>query len=166
MITLLLFLPFFFLALCPYHNYDLEHISWGTQQKHDFRMMTLEFHQMVQILLELLLKFLSMCPFKANKGALQDWFAKCLPMTFGQANGNDIRGSWVWQTWEIAKFSGIVNNIGKFRPLLMCKVEIFPFGFKKWKRLKNLVLNSCWDLENLLGLVEHLMALKTLYLHI
>jgi len=58
-------------------------------------MMILEFHQMVQSLLKLCLKFLSMCPFKANKGVLQDWFTKCLPMTFGQINGDNIRGSWV-----------------------------------------------------------------------
>lgn len=96
-------------------------------------MMILEFHQMVQSLLKLCLKFLSMCPFKANKGVLQDWFTKCLPMTFGQINGDNIRGSWVWQTWEVAKFSGIVNNIGKSTPFLMCKVKIFPLGFKKWK---------------------------------
>jgi hypothetical protein len=30
------------------------------------------------------LKKLSMSPFKANPNAMQYWFAKCLPMTFGQ----------------------------------------------------------------------------------
>lgn len=133
----------------------------ATQYNDDFRISSNGSNS-----IRVTLKFFINVPIQGKQECAARLVCQMFPMTFGQINGDDIRGSWVWKTWEVAKFSGIVNNIGKSTPFLMCKVEIFPFGFKKWKRLKNLLLNSCWDLEDLLGLVEHLMALKSLYIQI